>query len=252
MPTLDDKTRDALRRLSVPPERPRFFEELRGRMQEHDRASARRWRSTGMAAAAVAISAVAAASVLAAQTRDSSPTGKSVVIDRTISCQVAPTRAVYVSGSVDIHASADHNNPARFFPAVVGVTTWPRYATPDDTRSAILGQFSINSTQKGIVVDPLRCRRSQKSVPLRPAGLPSNGTDTAKFLGGAYRVCDGAGRVLVHYRVTELGGVPKQAQVAVRNDNERMTPLAYVDWTTKRVTTYTPADCSPFQYIPVP
>jgi hypothetical protein len=252
MPTLEDETRDALRRLSVPAERQRFFEELRSGMQEHDRASARRWRLTSMAAAAVAISAVAAASVLAAQARHSSATGKTTVVDRTISCQVAPTHAVYVAASVDIHASPDHNNPARFFPALVGVTTWPRYATPNDTRSAILGQFSINSAEKGITVDPLRCRTSRQSVPLRPAGLPSNGTDTAHFLGGTYRVCAGAGRVFVHYRVTEVGGVPQKAQVAARNDDRRTTPLAYIDWTPKRVTTFTPAVCNPFQYLTVP
>jgi hypothetical protein len=252
MPTLEDETRDALRRLSVPAERQRFFEELRSRMQEHDRASARRWRLTSMAAAAVAISAVAAASVLAAQTRHSSATGKTTVVDRTISCQVAPTHAVYVAASVDIHASPDHNNPARFFPALVGVTTWPRYATPNDPRSAILGQLALNGSEKGITVDPLRCRTSRNSVALLPAGLPSNGTDTASFLGGVQRVCDGAGRVLVHYRVTEVDGVPQQAHVAVRDDDRRAKPLAYIDWTTKRVTTYTPAACLPYRYIPVP
>jgi hypothetical protein len=249
---LEDETKDALRRLSVPPERPRFFDELRNRMQEHDRASARRWRLTAIAAAAVAISVVAAASVLGAQTLRSSATGKTTVVDRTIACRVAPTHAVYVSGSVDIHASADHNNPARFYPGVASVTTWPRYATPNDPRSAILGQFTLNGSEKGITVDPLRCRTSRNSVALLPAGLPSNGTDTASFLGGIQRVCDGAGRVLVHYRVTEVDGVPQQAHVAVRDDNRRAKPLAYIDWTTKRVTTYTPAACLPYRYIPLP
>jgi hypothetical protein len=249
---LEDETMHALLRLSVLPERPRFFDELRNRMQEHDRASARRWRLAAIVAAAVAISVVAAASVLAAQTLRSSATGKTAVVDRTIACRVAPTHAVYVSGSVDIHVDANNTNTARFYPGVASVTTWPRYATPNDTRSAILGQLSINSAEKGITVDPLRCRTSRQSVPLRPAGLPSNGTDTAHFLGGTYRVCAGAGRVFVHYRVTEVGGMPQKAQVAVRSDNRRTTPLAYIDWTPKRVTTFTPTTCNPFQYITVP
>jgi hypothetical protein len=251
MARLEDETRDALRRLSVPAERPRFFEELRSRMQEHDRVSARRWRLTSMAAAAVTVSAVAAASVLAAQTLHSSATEKTAVVDRTISCQVAPTHAVYVAASVEIHVIASLTNPARVIPAVVGVTTWPRYATPSD-RSVILGQLNFSAAVKGLTVDPLRCRTSRKSVALRPAGLPSNGTHTASFLGGTYRVCRGASRVLVRYRVTEVGGLPQKAQVAVRNEDRRAKPLAYIDWTTKRVTTYTLAGCSPFQYITVP
>lgn len=251
MPKLEDETRDELRRLSVPPERPRFFDELRNRMQEHDRASARRWRLIGIAAAAIAISVVAAASVLAAQTLRSSPAGKTSVIDRTVSCAVAPTHAVYVSAAVEIHVSANQTSPAQTYPAVAGVTTWPRYAKPNDT-SVIVGQFNVNGAEKGIRVDALRCRPSRKSVPLRPAGLPSNGTVTASFLGRTDRVCRGAGRVLVHYRVTDAGGVPQKAQIAVRNDGRRAKPLAYIDWSVKRATTYAAASCSPFQYITVP
>lgn len=252
MPKLEDETREALRRLSVPPERPRFFEELRVRLQEHDRAAARRWRLTAIGAAAIAVVAVAAASVLAASSGGPSTSGKTTVVDRTISCQVAPTRQVYVDAWVTRHVGAEQNNPARDLPALVGVATWPRYAKPNDTRSAIVGQFGFNAANKGLVVDGVRCRTSHERVPLRPGDLPANGTATASFKGGIGQLCPAAGRVLVHYRVNQTGGIPQRAQVAIRDDDKRLTPLAYIDWTPKRVTTFTPNSCSTYPYVAVP
>jgi hypothetical protein len=253
VPRLEDETKDALRRLSVPAEGPRFFEELRGRMQEHDRAAARRWRLTSLALGAAAVSALAAASVLAAASIHSAPAGKTAVVDRTISCRVAPTQyGVYVAAWVTIHRAADQNNPAYLFPANVGVTTWQRNAKPNDPRSPLIGQLAFNSAKKGVFVDRVRCRSSKRRVPLGPARLPSNGTNTESFKGGIQQVCRGAARILVHYRVTETGGVPQKAQVAVRDDNRRLTPLAYLDWTPKRVTTFTPISCSTYQSIANP
>lgn len=252
MRRLEDETREALRRLAVPPERARFFDELRGRMQEHDRAAARRWRLTSLALGAAAVSALAAASVLAATSGHSAASGKTSVVDRTISCQVAPTHQVYVGAWVTIHRAADQNNPAYVFPASVGVTTWQRNANPSDPRSPLIGQLAFNSSKKGIFVDRLRCAGSRRHVPLGSAGLPSNGTNTESFKGGIQQVCRSVTRILIHYRVTEVGGRPRQAKVAIRSDNARMTPLAYVDWTPKRVTSFTPINCTTYQSISNP
>lgn len=253
MRKLEDETTDALRRLVVPPERPRFFEELRGRILEHDRAAARRWRLTSLAFAAIAISVVAAASVLAAASSHSSAAGKTIVVDRTISCRVASKQyGVYVGAWVTIHRAADQNNPADVFPASVAVTTWQRNANPSDPRSPLIGQLAFNSSKQGISVDRLRCGGSRRHVPLGSAGLPSNGTNTESFKGGIQQVCRGATRILIHYRVTEVGGRPRQAKVAIRSDSARMTPLAYVDWTPKRVTSFTPISCTTYQSISNP
>lgn len=252
MRKLEDETKEALRRLSVPAERPRFFDELRGRMLEHDRAAARRWRLTSLALGAAAAAALAAASVLAATSGHSVASGKTTVVDRTISCRVAATHQVYVDALVTIHQAAEQNNPAYVFPANVGVATWPRYAKPNDTQSAILGQFGFKATKKGVTVDRLRCKTSAKRVPLRAAGLPSNGTNTESFKGGIRQLCPARPRVLIHYHVTEAGGLPQKAQVAVRNDNARRTPIAYIDWTAKRVTSFTPISCSTYPYMTVP
>ena len=251
MPTIEDETRDALRRLSAPPERARFFEQLRHRMQEQDRRAARHWRAIGLALAAVVLAVVAAASVLAAETHRSAAT--KVVLERTVSCRVLPrTHAVYIAAYVTLHVSGDANNPPRVFAGHVDVTTLPWKTHPSDPMSPLRGQFSFATNANSLTVDQARCNRSPLSVPFNPAGLSSNGTQTQSFNGGIQQVCTGAARVLIHYRVTEAGGAPLQAQVAIRDDDRRRRPLAYIEWSPKRVTTFTRSTCSPYRYIPYP
>lgn len=141
MQTQADDVREALRRLSVPPESPRFFEELRGELHAQDRRAARRWRLASIALAAVAAAAVAAAAVLAGVAARS---GATVVLDRTVSCRVAPTHAVYVSAWVTRNDGYSETvTPGRPDPGYVGVTTWPR-VNPNN-RNDLIGQFAFSA-----------------------------------------------------------------------------------------------------------
>lgn len=244
MQTGDENRRKALENLAVPPERARFFEELRERIHEHDRAMARRWRIVSLVLAVMLLAVFASATVLA-ETRNSSTT----TIERTLSCRISSRDAVYVSANVSFHINGDALNPARDVPGRVDVTTWPWQSNPEDARSPVLGQLTFSATRDTPTVDRVRCAASHANVPFTAAHLVSQGTVTAAFNGGTQRVCSGAGRALIHYRITEVGGIPSKAQVAIREADARKAALAYIQWTTKKATVFTRSSCSPFRYI---
>lgn len=248
MPTQADDVREELRRLSVPPESPRFFEKLRGELHAHDRRAARQWRVASISLAAVAASAVAAAAVLAGVAARAGA-GPTVVIDRTISCRVAPTHAVYLSAWVT-RQNPYEPPPGQVAPGLVGVTTWPR-VNPSN-RNDLVAQFAFNAAESDVHVDSMQCGRTRSTVRFGPARLSPNGTDTRTFVGGIDQVCTGSPRVLIHYRIVETSGLPRTAQVGIRDDSARATPLAYVEWSPKRVTTFTNGNCVPFTSIRLP
>lgn len=234
--------RRALAKLELPPEPPRFFEELRERMREHDHAAARRWRRVSVVLAGVAVAAIATAVAFAASTL--SVGGASKVVEGTISC---PVRVLTKAHAVDVGAwTVTHNSalPASFRAAGIGVTTDPRNVKPGDPSSKQIIQLSLQSgAVNGMAVDVPFCSRSSRSVPLRPAGLPSAGTATPTFRSSFEQRCVTTARALIHYRVTEKGVVPVRAQVAVADDNPKMTPVAFVEWAPQRVTAFFGNSC---------
>lgn len=239
-PSLAGRT---LARFPVPPERPRFFEELRDRMQEHDRESARRWRRVSATLAAVAAAAIASAAVLAATVVRS---GGTTVVDRTISCQV---QFLTTAHALDVQASTFSENPSSpsgTAPASVGVTTFARKVDPSDPKSSWVAQLAFQSVKNSLSVDRVKCRPSRRQVPFTSKGLTSNGTQTPTFKGGIQQRCISASRALIHYRIVETGGVPERAQVAVRNEDARFAPIAYIEWAPNRVTSYTESNCVPY------
>lgn len=224
----DEGLREVLRRLSLPSESPRFFEELRERMQEHDRAAARRWRRLSIALAAVAASAVAAAAVLAAGV--GSDSAKRSVLDETFSCRVQVESSAH---AVELTAGAKARNPA--FALL--------YTASKKVNNEFVAQLAFGSAAKGLTVDRSLCRRSSHTIALRSTGLTRRGTVTSSFLGMFNDKCVTAARVLVRVRIGMVGGVPVQAQVAVRNDNAKSAPIAYVIWRPTRVTYFLDSEC---------
>lgn len=234
----------ALARFPVAPEAPRFFEGLRERMSEHDRALARRWRRVSVALALVSVMAIAAAAVLAASSASSGPASTRVV-DRTISC---PVQFLQNAHALDIGASTEIDNttlPPAMRVANLDVFTVLRHTNPKDPRSFFVPQLEFLSRKDSLKTDTPFCRGSRRHVPLRSAGLPSNGTLTPSFVGRVNVRCIAAARALIRFRVTETGGVPTRAQVAIRNDDARTSPIAYLSWAPRRLTSFLENRCVP-------
>jgi len=162
------------------------------------------------------------------------------VIDRTYSCRVQVRGAV---PAVDVGAYV--TLPP--FPSGA-----PRLALAQVTtvRKTIEGRFLVpqvffRAAKSSFMVDRTACAPSSRHVPLRPAGLASNGTATASFEGGFNERCVSSSRVLVHVRVSLKDDVPTRALLAVRNGDAKSRPLAFVRWSPSRITSYLATSCVP-------
>jgi hypothetical protein len=228
MPASDEETRELLGRLTVPPDSPRFFEELRARMQEQDRRSARRWRLVATAVAAVALSAGAAAAVVAATD------GAGSTVDRTVSCSVASNVAISAGARV------------AEIPATVQATEFDR--VPRDPALPI-GPFTTlfvaSTVQKGYTLDGTLCRPTAVKLSLGRGSLPSAGVVRRGYYTGFSAVCAFKGRVLMRVRVKldGDGGAAEAQLVLFRAGLPRPRPLAYVDWSPDLVRPYLSPRC---------
>ena len=217
MPT---DVRDVLHELSVPPESPEFFDELRERMHEHDRAHARRWRRASVGVA-VAVAAITAAGVFAA-----ARSGGGSTLERTVSCATT-------SATVQVNANA----------------TFPKL--PVASASVSTGKtalFSIDTMDKGFVLGGSRCRPAAARIPLARAGLPSEGVYSAGAYRGLMAYCTAPGRVFLRFRVhLDSAGRPENARIAVWGRSGRtkpLRPLAFLQWSAPRLLTYVSSRCT--------
>jgi hypothetical protein len=220
MPTTD---RERLEELPVPPESVRFFEDLRERMQEHDRASAARWRRVSAALAVVAAAAIAAVAVVAATF------GGASTVDRTVSCATK-------DGAVHVFANATIPQIAG---ASAGVTTGP--VTP------VTQLFAVDTRYSGFLLDRSRCRTVRTKISLARAGLPSAGVFVAGNSRGLGGHCAATGHVILRLRVhLDSSGKPEDAKVAVWNESKQQKPtrpIAFLQWSPQRLLTYLSPVC---------
>ncbi|MHB8470118.1 MAG: hypothetical protein ACYDCH_10240 [Gaiellaceae bacterium] len=225
MPESDlESVREALRRLSVPPESPQFFEELQERMREHDRAAARRWRGTTVALAAVAVSAIAAAAVMAATFSGGS------TVERTVSCATK-------SAAVEISASA--TNPISRA-AGAGISA----GLTNTAKSSLL---AFDTNHGGFVLSAAACRTVKETVPLARSGLPSTGVYRAGNYASLDGHCTAPARVLLHVRLhLDSAGKPQNATFAVwqaAKQTKLAKPIAFIQWSPQRTLTYLSPRC---------
>lgn len=109
----------------------------------------------------------------------------------------------------------------------------------------IVPALAVGAASTEVSIDRSVCRRARGNVPLSAAGLPSNGVLTPSFLGGLRQICKvPTPRVLMRYRVVIGRAGATHAQVAIRADNRRMTPIAFLDWRPTRIATFLSARCS--------
>jgi hypothetical protein len=231
-----------LGRLAAPQPRPSFHDELWERVEAAERAATRRWRRTSIALAVVAVSAVVAATALAA-TLASSP--HESVIGETLSC------ATTLQGQRPV-VSVQANVKTRQIPvASLAVLTTPGGdVVVAGSPNQVSQQLAVAAAKDGFGVDDATCAPSHRRVPLAAAGLPASTTITTTFLGSFWQSCAiadraRADRALLHVHVTLAGGVPTRAELAIRNEATNK-PIAYVVWTPTRVSSFFAQSCKVF------
>jgi len=229
----DERVRDALERMPVPPERPGFFDELWEEAQARERAAARRWRRISLMLALVAAAAISSAGVIAGTT-------SSNAVDITASCVPdlqggLPAFIVHAAPGAKPKPGADVNaKPPPGFDIVSSV--WLE-------TGAQMKLFGFSSMFSGYQLNRLRCATSKAHVTLTAGKLPRAGVFTYPSYVELRKRCVGFGPFLFRVHIANNGeGTPQKAQLAVAT--KRGKPLVFVDWTPARVVTYSSTACS--------
>jgi hypothetical protein len=242
----DRLAREAVEQL-VPAEPSGFFDAFWKRAAEEERRRAQRWRRVAVAVAVASGVVVAVAGVYAAPAVFSSSTVRSSVVDRAYACAVLPHGGrtwVDLEGFPRIpYVDAQHNPSGKAGPkpAIFSLATVERTGT-DGKALPPFSQLGFKDVKGSLFVDRSACRPSPRRVALSHAGLVAQGAVTVQS--GLFNDrCLSARRVVFHVRVVLRGGTPTSAKVAVRNDDAKSRPIAYVDWTPKRITYFLDPNC---------
>ena len=241
---------DALGKLVAPPRRPAFDDTLWEAIEERERRSARRWRTAAIAAATVAAAAVSAAGVLAFGV------GGSTVVDRTLACSVAPNGEIalfaHVKGpTIRVHEAGNPAGRLVPHPALVELDTGRAvilnggiYQVVQTTLAGVYSGASLTA-KAGYTLGGSGCLAA-KTIPLTPAGLRSAGSFSGGGAAGIYRDCSLAQPATVRLRATlAKNGLPIAAKLAIRSGRKHR-PIAYVEWTPKRVQAWLAPGCQQY------
>jgi hypothetical protein len=186
-------------------------------------------------AAALGAAAVGVHGSSAAQSR---PSARASTLDATYSCRVS--RLHYAS----LYASATlppvKGKPQ---PGVLGLTTGTKSVTKNGTTTTV-SQVSISAAKDSLRVDKSSCRRVKQQIPLKSKGIPGPPTTaTPTFRGFINEQCPTAARVLVRLHLKLTDATPTHALLAIRNDNAKRHPIAFFNWSPRKVTAYTGTSC---------
>jgi hypothetical protein len=224
-------TRHAVEQLELDPVDEDYFDRTWCAIESGERRALRTWRRLAVASALVAL--VAVGSAAAVLTRPQSAAAR--VVEATVSCAAQPRAGLHkitVNGGVAV--------PGRY-PGDVSLWSVEKQAA-----GKIVSQIEFASTLDSVIVDRAVCKPSRAVVPLVPAGLPSNGVITPTFLGTFQDYCTlGSARVLVHYRVTLGPNGAVAGKLAIRADDKRHTPIAYIDWRPAKMPSFLSSRCTP-------
>jgi hypothetical protein len=219
--------------LVAPPPAPDFRERLWERAAERDRVVARRWRAAAIAAIAVAVGALSAASVFAF---GSAGAAGARTFDETRSCPVAVQGGIPVA-MLSAHARLTERNNGQMF-TMVG------FAGLMDHNGHTLG--AVGDAAHGYGWPDQMCTKT-KSIPLARGGLPLYGVfkqgerGLGSFDNGA--ACWVGTRVSVRvHAVLDGNDKPTSGTLALRS-GKKLRPIAYVEWTPRRVAVYFGDDC---------
>lgn len=238
------EVRSGVERLVAPPARAGFHEEMWEKIEKRERASARRWRIAAISAATVAAAATSAAGVLAVTG------GGATVVDRTLACTVAPNGQValfaHVKGpTIRVHEAGNPAGRRVPHPALIELDTGRAvilnggiYQVVQTTLAGVYSSASLTA-KAGYTLGGSGCLAA-KTIPLAPSGLRSAGAS------GIYRECLVAQPATVRMRAT-LGknGLPVSAKLAMRGGKKHQ-PVAYVEWTPKKVRAWLAPGCQQY------
>ena len=224
-----------------------------------ERAAARRWRLISVAAVTVAVAGTSAAGVLAFGSGGGGP------LDRTLSCP-APQDRLAVLAQVKGHTTyayqAGSPNPNKDVPWYPGLplhtrpVPHPALVEVDAGRHIVInaGPHTLYQTtfagaspsyKSGYSFDGTVCKQA-RTIPFTSTGLKKIGVFTGTRGGGVSAECTLTSPATMRMRVT-LGksGLPTAATLTLRG-GKKLRPVAYVEWTPKRVSVWLAAGCDPY------
>lgn len=194
------------------------------------------WGRIVIATAGVAVFATASAYAAPASAR---VRAGSQVVDKTYSCRVARNHGVVVTASVRYSTGGSGARPA-----VATVTTVRKVVTRNGAQQT-LTQLGFEDVKNSLRVDKAVCNPSSRRVALKPTGLSLDQTVTPKFSQFVNITCPArANRVLVRVRISLTNGKPQQALLAVRRDDSKRRPVAFLKWAPRKITDYLADSCS--------
>jgi hypothetical protein len=190
----------------------------------------------GLLAAALGAAAVGVHASLAAPTRASTPAS---TIDKTYSCPVRREHVVDLYASVTLPPT--NNQPQQS--GVLNLTTGVRTIKQSGITETV-SQVSLQARKNSLRIDQKSCRRVKQQIPLKPKGLSGPPTTVTRTLRGYdNEQCTTTARVLFRLRVKLTAGTPTHALLAVRNDNAKHRPIAFYNWSPRKVSLYTANGC---------
>jgi hypothetical protein len=165
------------------------------------------------------------------------PTLPASTIDVTYSCRVQAQHFISVNASVTLPPV---NGRAQ--PGVLSLSTGVKVIKHGDT-TTVVSQLGVQAVKNGLRIDKTACRRVKQQIPLKPKGLPTPATIvTPAVRGYDNENCNTTARVLFRLRLKLTSQKPSHALLAVRNTNGK--PVAFYNWTPKKVSIYTGLACS--------
>lgn len=190
----------------------------------------------GLLSAALGAAAAGAHAGFAAPARTT--TGVTT-IDATYSCHVRHQHFVDLGASVTLPPA--NNKPQ---PGVLVLTTGVKTVTRNGVTITV-SQVGLSAAKNSLKIDKASCPRVKRQIPLKPKGLPTPPiTVTPTLFGHDSEQCGTAARVLVRLRLTSTNHVPSRALLAIRNDNARRRPIAFYDWSPRKISVYPGKSCS--------
>jgi len=225
----------------APPARPGFREDVI-RKGERERAAAGQRRVALLAVVSgVVVASFSTAGVFALEAG-----GTPRLIDRTQS------HPAVVQGGVPVFHIAAHAHGVTRSQKTGGLVPLAAQLSiyVEQTATQWLYYEGVTDAKKGFqtALEP-QCSKAPQ-VPLGPAGLPKEGVyvRNGPGLGGdfGYRCLSGNRITIRMHAVISKAGAPTAAQLIVRT-GKKLRPVAFIDWTPSKVTTYLSLDCGPSQ-----
>lgn len=186
---------------------------------------------------AAALGASAAVGVHESSAAQARTTVGASTIDATYSCPVSSQHYVDFSANATLPPAQSKPRPGGLF-----LTTGVRTTRKNGVTTAV-AQAALQAVRNSLRIDKRSCRRVAHQIPLKPTGLGQPEKATPTFRGYINQRCTTAPRVLFRLKVELTAGTPTHALLAVRNDNAKSRPIAFYNWTARKVYAYTGASC---------